>query len=92
MTEPLEFLLPSKECNLNPRPYGRQMDKYNVPRLAFINKMDRMGSDFLNAVQTMRDKLGANAHPLYLAIGAEDQFNGLIDLVQDESLRIRSKR
>jgi elongation factor G len=58
------------------------MDKYNVPRLAFINKMDRMGSDFLNAVQTMRDKLGANAHPLYLAIGAEDQFNGLIDLVK----------
>ena len=60
----------------------RQMDKYNVPRLAFINKMDRMGSDFLNAIQTMRDKLGANAHPLYLAIGAEDQFNGLIDLVK----------
>ena len=60
----------------------RQMDKYSVPRLAFINKMDRMGSDFLNAVQTMRDKLGANAHPLYLAIGAEDQFNGLVDLVK----------
>lgn len=60
----------------------RQMDKYSVPRLAFINKMDRMGSDFLNAVQKMRDKLGANAHPLYLAIGAEDQFNGLIDLVK----------
>jgi len=60
----------------------RQMDKYNVPRLGFINKMDRMGSDFLNAVQTMRDKLGANAHPLYLAIGAEDQFSGLIDLVK----------
>jgi len=60
----------------------RQMDKYSVPRLAFINKMDRMGSDFLNAVQTMRDKLGANAHPLYLAIGAEEQFNGLIDLVK----------
>ncbi len=60
----------------------RQMDKYNVPRLGFINKMDRMGSDFLHAVQTMRDKLGANAHPLYLAIGAEDQFSGLIDLVK----------
>ena len=44
--------------------------------------MDRMGSEFLHAVQTMRDKLGANAHPLYLAIGAEDQFNGLIDLVK----------
>ncbi len=60
----------------------RQMDKYNVPRLGFINKMDRMGSDFLHAVGTMRDKLGANAHPLYLSIGAEDQFKGLIDLVK----------
>ena len=60
----------------------RQMDKYHVPRLAFINKMDRMGSDFLSALQTMRDKLGANAHPLFLAIGAEENFNGLIDLVK----------
>jgi elongation factor G len=60
----------------------RQMDKYHVPRLAFINKMDRMGSDFLAALQTMRDKLGANAHPLFLAIGAEENFKGLIDLVK----------
>jgi elongation factor G len=60
----------------------RQMDKYHVPRLAFINKMDRMGSDFLAAIQTMRDKLGANAHPLYLSIGAEENFKGLIDLVK----------
>jgi elongation factor G len=60
----------------------RQMDKYNVPRLGFINKMDRMGSDFLAAVGTMRDKLGANAHPLYLAIGAEENFKGLVDLVK----------
>ena len=60
----------------------RQMDKYNVPRLAFINKMDRMGSDFLAAIGTMREKLGANAHPLFLAIGAEDSFNGLVDLVK----------
>jgi len=60
----------------------RQMDKYHVPRLAFINKMDRMGSDFLAAIQTMRDKLGANAHPLFLSIGAEENFKGLIDLVK----------
>ncbi|MED5281481.1 MAG: elongation factor G [Verrucomicrobiota bacterium] len=60
----------------------RQMDKYNVPRLAFINKMDRMGSDFLAAVGTMKEKLGANAHPLFLAIGAEDNFRGLVDLVK----------
>jgi len=60
----------------------RQMDKYHVPRLGFINKMDRMGSDFLSALQTMRDKLGANAHPLFLSIGAEENFRGLIDLVK----------
>ena len=60
----------------------RQMDKYNVPRLAFINKMDRMGSDFLAAIGTMREKLGANAHPLFLAIGAEDNFRGLVDLIK----------
>jgi len=50
--------------------------------LGFINKMDRMGSDFLSALQTMRDKLGANAHPLFLTIGAEENFRGLIDLVK----------
>lgn len=60
----------------------RQMDKYNVPRLGFINKMDRMGSNFLAAVGSMKDKLGANAHPLYLAIGAEENFRGLVDLVK----------
>jgi len=60
----------------------RQMDKYNVPRLGFINKMDRMGSDFLAAVETMKEKLGANAHPLFLSIGAEEDFKGLIDLVK----------
>ena len=60
----------------------RQMDKYNVPRLGFINKMDRMGSNFLAAVESMRDKLGANAHPLFLAIGAEENFRGLVDLVK----------
>ena len=60
----------------------RQMDKYNVPRLGFINKMDRMGSDFLAAVETMKEKLGANAHPLFLSIGAEENFKGLIDLVK----------
>ena len=60
----------------------RQMDKYHVPRLAFINKMDRMGSDFLAALQTMRDKLGANASPLFLSIGAEENFKGLVDLVK----------
>ena len=59
----------------------RQMDKYKVPRIAFINKMDRTGADFFGAVEDIRKKLGGNAHPIYLPIGAEDQFTGLVDLV-----------
>ncbi|MEO0794725.1 MAG: elongation factor G [Verrucomicrobiota bacterium] len=59
----------------------RQMDKYHVPRIAFINKMDRTGADFFAAVESIREKLGGNAHPIYLPIGAEDQLSGLIDLV-----------
>ncbi len=64
----------------------RQMDKYHVPRLAFINKMDRTGADFHAAIDSMRDRLRANAHPLYLPVGAEDQFQGLIDLVAMKAL------
>ena len=60
----------------------RQMDKYHVPRLAFINKMDRPGSDFYGALQEIREKLGGNAHPIYLPIGSEEQFSGVIDLVK----------
>jgi len=64
----------------------RQMDKYNVPRLAFVNKMDRTGADFLEAVQSMRTKLGANAHAIYLPIGAEDNFKGIINLVEQKAI------
>lgn len=60
----------------------RQMNKYNVPRIAFINKMDRTGADFLSAVNDIREKLRGNAHPLFLNIGSADQFSGLIDLVK----------
>ena len=60
----------------------RQMDKYGVPRVCFINKMDRTGADFFSAVKDIRDKLGTNAHPIYLPIGAEAQFTGLIDLIR----------
>ncbi len=60
----------------------RQADKYKVPRIAFVNKMDRMGADFLNVVQMMHDRLGANAVPIQLPIGAGDLFNGIIDLVR----------
>ncbi len=61
----------------------RQANKYRVPRVAFINKMDRTGADFFRAVSEMRDKLKANAHPLFIPIGKEENFSGLVDLVQN---------
>lgn len=57
------------------------MNKYSVPRIAFINKMDRTGADFYGAVEDIKNKLNGNPHPIYLPIGAEDQLKGLIDLV-----------
>ena len=60
----------------------RQADKYEVPRIAFVNKMDRVGANFKRAIEDMRSKLGANAHPLFLNIGSEDGFSGMIDLVR----------
>ena len=59
----------------------RQMNKYSVPRIAFINKMDRTGADFYGVVEDIKTKLNGNPHPLFLPIGAEDQLKGLIDLV-----------
>ncbi|MEI8329748.1 MAG: elongation factor G [Chlamydiia bacterium] len=59
----------------------RQADRYNVPRIAFVNKMDRVGADFFNAIKTMREKLGANAIPVQCPIGAESDFKGMVDLV-----------
>ena len=66
----------------------KQAEHYHVPRIAFINKMDRVGADFFRAVGEMRDKLKANAHPLFIPIGKEDQFSGLIDLVQQVAYEI----
>ncbi|MBN1403773.1 MAG: elongation factor G [Opitutales bacterium] len=60
----------------------RQMNKYGVPRVCFVNKMDRTGANFFNVVGDIRKKLGANAHPLYLPIGSEENFSGLIDLIR----------
>lgn len=60
----------------------RQADRYGVPRIAYVNKMDIIGADFLGAVQQMRDKLGANAVAIQLPIGAESEFRGIIDLVE----------
>ncbi len=60
----------------------RQADKYGVPRIAFVNKMDRVGADFLRVVDQVRDRLGANPVPIQLAIGAEEGFQGVVDLVR----------
>jgi elongation factor G len=59
----------------------RQADKYNVPRIAFMNKMDRPGADFEHAIQTMRDRLSANPIAIQYPIGAEDKFQGVVDLI-----------
>jgi elongation factor G len=59
----------------------RQANKYNVPRIAFINKMDKTGADFLNVVQQIKDKLGANPIPVQLPLGSSDNFRGVIDLI-----------
>ena len=64
----------------------RQATKYNVPRIAFVNKMDRTGANFENAVAEMRKKLGAYAYPVVLPIGKEDHFEGVIDLVNQKAL------
>ncbi len=64
----------------------RQADKYQVPRLAFINKMDRIGADFLRVVGQIRERLGANPVPLQIAVGAEEDFKGVIDLVRMQSI------
>src|SRR4051812_33697628 len=64
----------------------RQADKYKVPRIAYINKMDRTGADFFNAVQTMTDRLGAHPLPIQLPIGAEGDFVGVVDLIEMEAL------
>ncbi len=64
----------------------RQATKYKVPRIAFVNKMDRTGANFANALNDMRRKLGAYAYPIALPIGAEDKFEGVIDLVNQKAI------
>jgi elongation factor G len=64
----------------------RQADKYNVPRLAFINKMDRTGADFFGVVKQIKDKLGSNPVPMQIPIGAEDHFTGLVDLIERRAI------
>src|ERR1041384_3624671 len=64
----------------------RQATKYKVPRIAFVNKMDRTGANFDNALADMRNKLKAYAYPIFLPIGAEDQFAGVIDIVNQKAI------
>jgi elongation factor G len=64
----------------------RQADRYGVPRIAFVNKMDRTGADFLNVVDMMRDRLGANAHPIQYPMGEGEMFTGLVDIVSQKAI------
>ena len=64
----------------------RQADKYRVPRLAFINKMDRVGSDFFGVVQEISDKLGSNPVPMQIPIGSEENFKGIVDLIERKAI------
>src|SRR5437660_798557 len=64
----------------------RQATKYRVPRIAFVNKMDRTGANFDNALNDMRKKLGAYAYPIFLPIGAEEQFAGVVDIVNQKAI------
>ncbi|MCL9783862.1 elongation factor G [Vibrio sp. S4M6] len=64
----------------------RQADKYSVPRMVFVNKMDRAGADFLRVVDQIKDRLGANPVPIQLSIGAEDEFKGVIDLIKMKAI------
>jgi elongation factor G len=64
----------------------RQADKYAVPRIAYVNKMDRTGADFFGAVQTMKERLGANPLPIQIPIGSEGDFMGVVDLIENKAL------
>ena len=70
---------PQSETNWN------LADKYNVPRIGFVNKMDRSGADFFNVVNMIKEMLGANPVPLQVPIGAEDDFRGVVDLVTNKA-------
>ncbi|HPR61993.1 MAG TPA: GTP-binding protein, partial [Prolixibacteraceae bacterium] len=64
----------------------RQAEKYGVPRIGFVNKMDRSGADFFNVVNEMKEKLGANPMPLQIPIGAEETFSGVVDLIEMKAI------
>ena len=70
----------------------RQADKYAVPRICFVNKMDRIGADFFMSVRSLHERLHANAVPIQVPMGAEDQFSGVIDLVAMQALRFEGEK
>src|SRR6266446_5183494 len=67
----------------------RQADKYGVPRICFVNKMDRIGANFFRCVDMIKDRLGANAVPIQIPIGQEDRFEGIVDLVEMQAVYYR---
>src|SRR5437660_2682822 len=64
----------------------RQADRYDVPRICFINKMDRVGADFFGAVASIRERLGARAIPIQVPIGSESEFKGMVDLINEQAI------
>ncbi len=64
----------------------RQADRYNVPRIVFVNKMDRMGANFYRCLEMLEDRLGANAVPIQLPIGSESEFRGVVDLIEEKAI------
>lgn len=64
----------------------RQANKYRVPRMVFVNKMDRAGADFMRVVEQLRQRLGANAVPLHMTIGSEEEFKGVVDLIKNKAI------
>jgi len=70
----------------------RQANKYGVPRISFVNKMDRSGADFFGVIEQIKDRLGANPVPIQIPIGAEDDFVGVVDLVKDKAFVGRKVR
>ena len=69
----------------------RQADRYGVPRFCFINKLDRTGADFWRGVESIKDRLGANAVPIQIPIGREDKFEGVIDLVEMKAILLQRR-
>ncbi len=69
----------------------KQADKYHVPRISYVNKMDRAGADFFRVIAEIKDKLGANPVPIQIPIGAEDDFDGIIDLISNKAFKWKSE-